>query len=85
MFDAASINSMVYGLNAYSLRLEVVVAEALAARQQRTDEQSLDFSQSPAQAIQTVYQNGDTPPPSSREVEPGFERMFRAVAVKEPA
>jgi hypothetical protein len=80
MACTTSINLMVYGLNNYSLKLEVAVAEAMAARQQRADSQPLPLPQSPAQIIQAVYRTGDTPPPTNDQEFSSFEQMFRAAA-----
>lgn len=85
MTCAASINTMVYGLNTYSLKLEVAVAEALAARKQNPAAQPLAVPQAPVQIIQDVYRNGTPRPLPSGGGRPSFEQMFRAAAERQPA
>lgn len=74
----SSISTMIYGLNGYALKLEAAAAEALAARQQHTNEKTHSDLQSPAQILRNVYRNGAAPP--SAEEEASFEQIFRIAA-----
>lgn len=74
---------MLYGINGYSLQLEAAVLEALQARQQHSENGHGVAAPSPAQAIQDVYGNGDSPPPE-QDGAASFEQMFRAAAMSQP-